>query len=153
MAHLRSCLLGLQTNVAEWGLLSPSFSAALSTLHEGAPGWFQVEARELAEAMGGRATRTTAQSDMLARQLNIHGLVEVFAVYARGALASAAEQGSGLVGGPGDQAATEGRDSSSEDLGQSSSEGGGHAGRGALGQWLLCQRARRKPLHQAPVVP
>lgn len=130
MANLRSCLLGLQTNVAEWGLQSPSFSAALSTMREGAPGWFGVEARALAEAMGGGATRTTAQSDTLARQLHVHGLVEAFAVYARAALASAAEQGSGLAGGPGDRAAAEGRGSSSDDRSQSSSEGGGRAGRG-----------------------
>ena len=130
MAHLRSCLLGLQVNVAEWGLQSPSFSGALSTIREGTLGWFSVEARDLAAAMGGGASRTVAQGDLLTRQLHVHGLVEAFAVYARASLASAAEQRDGIVSSPGDQA-VEGHDSSSEDRGLSSSEGGRASRRGS----------------------
>lgn len=90
MAQIRSCLLGLQASGAEWGLLSSSFATALLTVRERLPGWLGVGPKHLAEAM-------TAQDEMLANQLRIHGLLEAFAVYARAAVATAAQQEGGMV--------------------------------------------------------
>lgn len=94
ISHLRSCLLGLQTGEEEWGLMSPSFAAALSTVCERLPSWLGVEPQDLAEAMapGGKAVRTMAQSEKMSRQLRIHGFLEAFSVYARAAISIAAKK-------------------------------------------------------------
>lgn len=94
LAQIRSCLLGLQGSSAEWGLLSSSFATALSTVRERLPSWFGVVPKDLAEAM---TIDTAAQDETLAGQLCIHGLLEVFAVYARAAVATAAQQEGGMI--------------------------------------------------------
>ena len=94
MARLRSCLLGLQSSSTQWGFFSPTFSATLSMVREGLPGWFGLEPKALAEAMvhtgaPGSAVAATG-GEILRHQLRVLGLVEVFTVYARAAIAAAA---------------------------------------------------------------
>lgn len=101
MSRLRSCLVGLQSNGGEWDLFSPSFAAALSTVRDGAPNWFGLKPRDLSETV----TRakfydpSTKQNPSLARQTAHSGLLEGFAVYARAAIATAAQREGGLIAG------------------------------------------------------
>lgn len=95
MARLRSCLLGLQSSRTEWGLFSSAFSTALSAIQEGLPRWFGLEPKALAEAMihsSDSSLMVESSVEVLCRQLRVHGLVEVFTVYARAAIAEAQQQ-------------------------------------------------------------
>ena len=94
MAQIRSCLLGLQAGGGEWGLLSSSFATALSAVRDGLPDWFGLAPMEFADAM---VADTAAQKEVLAGQLRIHGLLEVFAVYVRAGVATATKQEGGLT--------------------------------------------------------
>lgn len=95
MARLRSCLLGLQSSGKEWGLFSSAFSTALSAIQEGLPRWFGLEPKALAEAMihvSDSSLMVETSVKVLCNQLRVHGLVEVFTVYARAAIAEAQQQ-------------------------------------------------------------
>lgn len=101
MCRLRSCLLGLQSNGQEWDLFSPSFAAALSMVREGAPNWFGLDVRDLAQAVAPAklSSSSVVSNPSLVRQTAQSGLLEAFAVYARAAIATAAQREGGLVAG------------------------------------------------------
>lgn len=94
MARLRSCLLGLQSSRTEWGLFSSAFSTALFAIQEGLPRWFGLELKALAEAMihASDSSLVETTAEILCSQLRVNGLVEVFTVYARAAIAEAQQQ-------------------------------------------------------------